>query len=422
MSAAAFPIDPLRFVALPNPTRNRILLVSDVNEPSPSARQVATVPTDVDVYELVAALNAAAWSGDRRTFDTFQEELPEPVWHACQQALETVPTHTSVVVGDREVPLAVMVDFATRPEDDDLDEFAEATLTVGAQLMITNELHDKELFVNVAVLTGEPDFETGFHGSWWPLPSGARVAERKVTQPGLLSSEINDPRWRTHAVRAYTAWEPDPERTDTRTSCLVVEYLDALLSTEHDDRFDAEEPGESTALTVRNRFVLWHALWMIASDLDMTVASEPFDPEMSMVVDDMPQMTRAQPKRWWQFMAESANQLCDAARTGDDSRLIPRTPAEEALIYLATTPGYVDAARDHIVENGFQHRFEELPLSEDDGDFREILPELAGDTDIEQMWLPHRDGIEHPDSTINQILGIGDYRPGAWHTPFDGRA
>jgi len=58
----------------------------------------------------------------------------------------------------------------------------------------------------------------------------------------------------------------------------------------------------------------------------------------------------------------------------------------------------------------------------DDGpdyDWHEVPAALAGDIDIEMLWMPELDGIENPDEQKNADMGVGDYRPQSWHDRFD---
>ncbi|MFF1875602.1 hypothetical protein, partial [Kitasatospora herbaricolor] len=236
-----------------------------------------------------------------------------------------------------------------------------------------------------------------------------------------LSEASGVPRWQTHNTRAYTAWIAEDDTDDGgRTAFVVVEHLDTPLEPDRNYRiFIGSDVDEDEPLTPRNRFVLWQALWFISSDLD--AIGDDFDVDLSMVYGDMPLMTRDQPTAWWRKLATAANELCEAARQADFNRLVPRTPADEALIALATGPGYIEAARDQIADFGFQGEFDALPHADYDGDFEEILPDLTGDTDILLLWSHRLDGIEKTDSLVNQLLGIGDYEATSWHKPFSGR-
>ncbi|MFF1875837.1 hypothetical protein, partial [Kitasatospora herbaricolor] len=111
-----FPLDPPRFAAMPNPTRNRILLVSDPNTAIPSAVQVATVPADIDVHQLVDALNNAAWAGDDTELTHIEQQLPEPVRHSLRQAIEGLPPNDQIVIGESGVPLRVVTTMSFSPQ------------------------------------------------------------------------------------------------------------------------------------------------------------------------------------------------------------------------------------------------------------------------------------------------------------------
>lgn len=188
---------------------------------------------------------------------------------------------------------------------------------------------------------------------------------------------------------------------------------------------DAEGRGP---LTPRTRFMLYVSLSNIAADLDVLMADWPRRAEEStyesMVKDDMPVMVQTQPREWWQQMLDSAERLHEAARLGVGVDLVPRTPAEEALLALATNSGYVDWARDRYdMDDGeWQPQFEALPVCSGpwaDYEWGEILGFLTGDVDIETTWMLELDGQEDPADEVNQYLGMGDYRPQAWHRLFE---
>lgn len=76
----------------------------------------------------------------------------------------------------------------------------------------------------------------------------------------------------------------------------------------------------------------------------------------------MPLMVQSQPRVWWREMCRSAQRLCTAARLGRWDELVPRTPAEEALISLTTRVEYVEAARERINMTGLAGQYESLPV------------------------------------------------------------
>lgn len=259
--------------------------------------------------------------------------------------------------------------------------------------------------------------------TWWPKAASEQLVERLQPHPRNLAEVFSDDRWGTNLGRAYWLWIEDSERAldDEETSATatwIIEFFDRPLSPEtnfriflRDDDSDEETRG---FLTVRNRFVLWLSLSNISVDLDGLTS----DDMESIVRDDLPAFAHEQSLDWWEKLRKSADRLCEASRLGNLSELEPRTVGEEALLALATRPGYIDWAEDSLEMSDNQLVFDSLPPSPDDGDWEEILPALTGDTDIEMMWHLHIDGIDDPANEINQQLGMGDYRPESWHSLF----
>lgn len=181
-----------------------------------------------------------------------------------------------------------------------------------------------------------------------------------------------------------------------------------------------EDAGEEARgpLTPRNRFMLYMSLRNMSGDLDSLAAF--WDTWNSQVREDMPRLVHDQPHSWWKQMDRSNERLLEAARTGALQDLVPRTPAEEALLALAASPGYIEWAKDAMRDADLEGLFEDLPTDEDwDGDYEEILPALTGDADIKMLWKADLDGLEDPGDPTNSFLGMGDYRPQAWHRYFD---
>lgn len=421
MSDFQFPTDPPRFVAVPSAGRGRVILVSEPLNPAPTAVQVATAPADVDVKHLVEVLNRTAWTGDEAELATVLKALPGDVAQSCRDAIAAVPPSASVALSDDELPVQVIREFWTSLRAPDITEAADAAVTLGLQLLITNKLDD-DLGVELHARLLSADREsTTREGTWWPLPDGRSVIGR-VSATTNFAELFDDPRWETNHARAFWGWVADDETMHTAT--WTVEFLDTPLEPDRNFRIfvTADEGSDDEELGVmspRNRFVLWLALSEIAADLDGAVALPPWDPERCLTCAGMPQITRGQPIEWWRRMGISATELEEAARTGDLARLEPQTIAEEALIALATRRAWIDMAFDRIEDEGYRDAYEALPHGGMDGEFREILPELTGDTDIELLWTPRFDGIEDPSELANTILGIGDYRPTAWHEPFN---
>jgi hypothetical protein len=56
---------------------------------------------------------------------------------------------------------------------------------------------------------------------------------------------------------------------------------------------------------------------------------------------------------------------------------------------------------------------------EDDEIWEEVLGDLTGDVDVELLWGSDATNSANPDSSTNRRLGMGDYRPDAWHRLFE---
>lgn len=129
-------------------------------------------------------------------------------------------------------------------------------------------------------------------------------------------------------------------------------------------------------------------------------------------------MVQDQPHEWWVKMLDSAERLCEAARQAKLGELVPRTPAEEALIYLASTEEYVEWARDNLEMSTYQEQFDELAHCENDDRWEEVLGHLTGDIDIAMMWDTDFAQIVDPSTPGGERRWLGDYRPQAWHDLF----
>jgi hypothetical protein len=153
------------------------------------------------------------------------------------------------------------------------------------------------------------------------------------------------------------------------------------------------------------------------TDLETLVDEVNVEPEQSLAIGDFPPMTWCQPQDWWKEIANAADRVRVGLST--DGWYTPLTPAEEAVIYVAIA-SWVDVA--HEVDDKLYERIADLPdLEGYDCDWPEVFPALTGDADIALLWSESLDGIGHPNDETNRMLGIGDYRPHAWHRIFPGR-
>ena len=424
MPIHGFPASAGTFISVAAPARSRLFLIGrdSAHGASETLTQVATISGPAErAQQLAAELNRAAWTGDRLRLAEIFTDLPDPVVQACERALDGCPDPTSLALGSDGKPMAVLRESIFANDPIDLAREANAAMDLSLQFIVENSLdEDGRIEFTAKLLSDEGQVAPGKLSDWWSSPP-SQLSERILPDPVDLVKAFSDSRWATNVARAHWLWvEDEGEMRDDITSATatwVVEFFDELLSPEtnfrvflQDDGLDEESRGY---LTPRNRFLLWLSLWNIASDLDGNLAMEM----ESIVKDDMPTSVREQPRTWWSEMRASANRLCEAARLGEVSALEPRTVAEEALISLATRRSYIEWANDSLEMSNYQEIFDSLPRSPDDEDWEEVLPDLTGDADVEMVW-DHLEGIGDPDDQTNKVLGIGDYRPSAWHTKF----
>ncbi|SDD68645.1 hypothetical protein [Actinokineospora iranica] len=133
--------------------------------------------------------------------------------------------------------------------------------------------------------------------------------------------------------------------------------------------------------------------------------------------DEYPRITHRQDAIWRRQAARAYDDLAADLAHGDWPQ--PHNPAEEMALHLALRWAQ-DALTDGII-TPYQSTGEPHP---DDHDWETLLDALTQDTDILDLFHPDTDGIEDPASEQNKSIGMGDYRPAAWFTPFnnmDGR-
>ncbi|PXW30389.1 UNVERIFIED_CONTAM: hypothetical protein DES50_108199 [Williamsia faeni] len=431
MSTRTFPAIPMSFVPISTPSRTRIYLVSQEASVAtvPRMSQVLTLNDSPEAAKrLTEALNTAAWTGDRSDLDRLLQALPGPIRQACDEALSNSPDPSQLALGFDDVPMTILSEMTFGEGGTDLAIYLRAAMDLGLQVLVENSIDERGYVrFDVTLLSGDREVEPGDVDSWWPTAGGVEVADRLHPNPADLDDALKDDRWATQEARAYWLWviernehDDDPD-SYSATAEWVVEFLDLPLDVPNNYQIFVEEgdPDDRDAsfFTIRTRYLLWNSLCDICADLDsLTMEWPEWD---STVKEDMPLMVQAQPHEWWREMFKSAERLCSAARLGRWDDLVPRTPAEEALISLATRPEYIEAARDYIDMLDRSEQYGSLPVSEDDEVWGEILGELTGDVDIEMVWSAKSFAQTDPNDEVNRRLGMGDYRPEAWHRLFD---
>lgn len=119
-------------------------------------------------------------------------------------------------------------------------------------------------------------------------------------------------------------------------------------------------------MTARTRFVLWQALSELQARLDLELDGWPqrsAQPDDSDFMCGFPPLVRFEPRAWWEALREACSRLVEAMRTGE--RWNPRTPGEEALVYVACHAGWVESAQDYIEDRpSLRRQFVDLPEGE----------------------------------------------------------
>lgn len=425
------------------------LFVGEFGSRSRSLAPLTTVNVsgDGDVDRLVAALESAAWHGDRKPWDALARMLPEAVVLACDQVLAAMPPPAALAIGSDGWPLTVLTSqFMLSPAGEDLQRQAVAAFEASLQVLIDNYLDDDRYGVccRLRLLSGDAEITKGTVESVWP--GGDRAVERRTFGLDELGEVLDDPRWLTNYARAHWVWLAEKEEGQedyTSEAVWVVEYFEDAVP---DDPVSAEPEQwqrfvvgdwNPWPMTQRTRFVLWQSLISVEVMLETGLADwakNQVRPEDDDFMDDFPELVRMQPRSWWLELHRACTRLVEAMRTGESWN--PRTPAEEALIYVASRADWIDHAQQMIDERGVLRRqFRALPQGAQsditdeeygdeagdspDFDWEEVPAALAGDEDIALLWTSKMKGIENPDDQTNALMGMGDYRAQAWHQPLD---
>lgn len=414
---------PKTFIPLTSGSKSRIFAHRGaIDSERPTLEQVTTVNLDKDeAWALVDALNHAAWTGDQSELDGRLADLPPAVAQSCTEALARCPDPRGVLLSYDGQPMTVLRrTYFTDPKA--VTEHMVDAVNIGLQVVVTNDNTEAGSRFLATLLSSDAEVPQRDIDTWIAPPDGARVLVREHPVEDQLVDAFRDGRWDTYRSRAYWLWVQDDAHPNSASTEFVVEHFHQLLDPSASylnfvETDDADEDSRGP-LTPRNRFMLYTSLLNVGFDLDSL--NHDWDDWDSLVRDAMPPLVRNQPREWWQQMARSADRLCEAARLGRTADLVPRTPAEEALLSLAARPSFVDWARDTAIDFGTIAVFDLLPHVPDwDDDYNEILPFLTGDADIEMLWARDMDGIEDPANEVNARFGMGDYRPRSWHRLFD---
>lgn len=170
-------------------------------------------------------------------------------------------------------------------------------------------------------------------------------------------------------------------------------------------------------LTPRTAAVLWQIAPDLADHGYDDVEGHGDEPLIKvadwMLFDRYPRLTWSQNAVWRRQAARAFDDLAADLEAGEWPS--PRCPAEEMALHLIMR----DAAA--AVQDGWAWILDDatLPSHPDDFDWDLAAGALFQDNDILALFNPHLDGIEDPDTEVNQNFRIGDYRPQAWFETFN---
>ncbi|MGV0147950.1 hypothetical protein ACRU2V_08875 [Mycobacterium colombiense] len=273
--------------------------------------------SDREVDRLIAALESAAWHGNRESWEALAATLPGAVVLACNQALATMPPPTSLAIGSDGLPLTVLMQlFHLSPGSDDLHRHATAAYNASMQVLIDNYVDDRGdgVCCRLRLLSGETEIQKGSQDSAWP-DTGESVVERRMIGPDELGEVLEDPRWLSKKARVHWVWVAEKDEADSEGYVLeavwVVEYFDE----EPPDDPVQDEPEESQRfvigdwnpwpMTPRTRFVLWRSLVDVLAMLEDGLGTWPESadrPQDDDFMADFPVLVRSQPRSWWVAM------------------------------------------------------------------------------------------------------------------------
>ncbi len=182
--------------------------------------------------------------------------------------------------------------------------------------------------------------------------------------------------------------------------------------------FSPNRHGGQAWLTPRTADALHTALSVLADEAyqdveengDQPVAGSN-DPAWT-VFTRLPRISWHRDAAWRYRMARAAE---DLRRDLEAGRLpIPRCTAEELMLHLA-----IEDAESMTQDGLLGRHHERLPRHDDDYDWELCVELLFQDHDVRLLYADWADGIEDPETELNQAFGIGDLRPDNWFTPFD---
>jgi hypothetical protein len=131
------------------------------------------------------------------------------------------------------------------------------------------------------------------------------------------------------------------------------------------------------------------------------------------VFDRYPRITHGQDAVWRRQAARSFDDLAGDLAGG--TWPAPTCPGEEMAVHLM-----LELAEAAVQDDWWGECLDGVPVHPDDFNWDLAGEVFVQDTDILSLFDDGLDGLEDPDDATNAFLRMGDYRPGAWFTPFTG--
>ncbi|MFJ4598437.1 tetratricopeptide repeat protein [Streptomyces griseoluteus] len=181
------------------------------------------------------------------------------------------------------------------------------------------------------------------------------------------------------------------------------------------DDWDEDEDWGPTPRTLR---VLEAALTTAADmayfDIDeIGDGTVDLDSKYSFIFSNLPVITWRQESQWRRQLARCFDDLASDIREGKWP--LPTCTGEEMALHIA-----IDHASSMVVDEPefVADLVRELPPHHDDWDWELCVSSLFEDIDVLFLYEPWSQGIEDPDSFLNQQMGIANLEAPDWFEPF----
>ncbi|MFC5236008.1 hypothetical protein [Pseudonocardia zijingensis] len=171
-------------------------------------------------------------------------------------------------------------------------------------------------------------------------------------------------------------------------------------------------------LTPPTANVLWSAAQVLADwgfdDVEANGDESVTSTKDWALFDEYPVITYGQDAVWRRQAARCFDDLAGDLERGEWPR--PTCPGEEMAVHLMLK--YAESMLEDGLwtEDGMRS---ESPVHDDDFDWVMAGEVFVQDTDILSLFDETLDGIDDPESELNQQIRMGDYRPSAWFVPFN---